>query len=281
MIRHRGQRIPSHRDRHLRFLHRRFAPERSGIPISHSYQWKISRSGRNRIAQGRRTCWLAPACGGRYGLRRWRRSRTSPRRGSSARCGRGRADMAQHLWRRYSTASACDVCLACQTKAAGKWVRPVGPICRGDQDDDASGRRRRGRKPMPPTGTSRARELVEAWSRRRPARGRFVGGRPFLRPCENVNDSLTDCPVASGHVRRSARERASLQTDLSGAGVGVPDRSFVDGTAALRSRDWLACAGMRVVLAMGTRHLPRRTVNIGRARYPVRCWVASGGRSRA
>lgn len=57
---------------------------------------------------------------------------------------------------------ACEVCLTCQTEAAGEWVPPVAAICPGDRDDDDGGRRRRGRKPMPPSGAPRVRELVEA-----------------------------------------------------------------------------------------------------------------------
>ena len=70
--------------------------------------------------------------------------------------------MAQHLWRRFSTVRACELCLASQIEGAGEWVPPVGPICPGDPDDDASGRGRRGRKPMPPTGAPGVLELVEA-----------------------------------------------------------------------------------------------------------------------
>ena len=70
--------------------------------------------------------------------------------------------MPQHLWRRFSTVRACEVCLACQTEAAGEWVPAVGAICPGDRDDDDGGRRGRGRKPMPPSGAPRVRELVEA-----------------------------------------------------------------------------------------------------------------------
>ena len=73
------------------------------------------------------------------------------RRFSTVRACEGRVALASYPPNRFSTVRACEVCLACQTEGAGEWIPPVGPICPGDRDDDAGGRRGRGRKPMPPT----------------------------------------------------------------------------------------------------------------------------------
>ncbi len=52
--------------------------------------------------------------------------------------------MPQHLWRRFSTVRAREVCLTCQTETTGEWVPPVGLICPGDRDDHPARRAARG-----------------------------------------------------------------------------------------------------------------------------------------